>query len=202
MRTIFAAILATALVAPAAFAGSADQMTINSITASGSACRTDSRGKPIDFSVIKTSQGKKQLFRVGFDRFEIEAGSERQSQSLDCTIFLNVSYPAGKTIHTLNTFVEGSGDVSSGDKARVTTSVRVGNGRTSQKSYNITAQEDDRWKSPVLNKRTRVKAPCGGRNLTVKLAIKLSLNGDDSLVSVGGASGQFGKIDYELKDCE
>lgn len=200
MRSIFAAILATALVSPALLANGADEMKINSITASGSACRTDSNGKPVDYSVIKTSQGKKQLFRVGFDNFAIESGDQFASQ--DCTIYVNVTYPAGKTIHTLNTYVEGSGDVSRGAKAVVRTTARVGSGRTSKNSYTIRAQGDDRWKSSVINKRSRIKAPCGGRYVRIALGIKLSLSGDDSFVSVGGSSSQFANIDYELKDCE
>lgn len=203
MKSIYAALFATALVAPAAFADSANEMVINSVTGSGSACKTDASGRPIDFSVINTTQGGKKVFRVGFDNFSIATDDFRgESASKDCTLLVNVSYPAGKTIHTFNSFVEGSGDVSRGDRATVRTSVSLPGGRPSSKRYSITATGDSRWKSPMLRSRSTMNAPCGGKNVTVRLSIDLSLRGKDSLVSIGGSSSQFADIDYQLKDCE
>lgn len=200
IKSIFSAALASALFVPASFANSADEMKIENITASGSACRTDSNGKPIDYSVIKTTQGGKPVFRVGFDRFEIESGDQFARQ--DCTIYVDVSYPAGKTIHTFNTFVEGSGDVARGARAQVRTSVTLPGKRPSSKRYTIKATGDDRWKSSTVSRRSTVNAPCGAKNYRIKIAIDLSLRGDDSFVSVGGSSSQFAGIDYKLKDCE
>lgn len=200
-QSLVAALFATAFTAPVALADSADEMTIENITASGSACHTDSSGKPIDFSVIKTTQGGKPVFRIGFDKFDIESGEQLASKN--CTIYVDVAYPAGKTIHTFNTFVEGAGDVESGARATVRTSVTLPGKRPSSKRYSIRARGDDRWKSNTVSRRSSVKTRCGDRNQRIAIKIDLSLSGGkDSFVSVGGSSSQFANIDYKLKDCE
>lgn len=176
---------------------SEDDVKITDLVAFGSACKTDDQGKPQDYAFTLSDDGR--TYSLDFSNFILD----ESKRSADCTIILDVDYPAGKTSYTFASQVRGEAEVKSGDSAVIETKVRLASGiwKTSSKTF-AEGTDGDVETKVASNKDSKV-LPCGTNSGLIVVKVSAKLTGENkSFLEVNSTDGRKSNIMIKTGDCE
>lgn len=176
-------------------ADAAPELTIKKVTGSGSACQTDSRGRPTDWSVM-TNNTQKSIV-MDFDNFVADIDSPTKT----CKIRITVDAPEGYTAYAFGTQVIGTTDMDDGKSGSITTVLKVPGASSKRKTYRIPAGSQDDVETPVERIRGRLETPCGGKNFKIGFNVQVKVKGD-SVAKVSAVHGKFTNIRYKMRKCK
>lgn len=177
---------------------SADDVRITKITGSGSACQSDSRGRPTNWAYTISSDGK--TFSADYSDFQMEKSDRKKT----CTLTLILDVPAGKTNYTYSTQTRAEAEVKSGDKGRITTKIKLpGESRWKRTRTNISAGTDGDVTTRRASAKSKVSARCGGKTAKIKLEVTGQLNSrNSSFLEINSTDGRLSNVRTKSRDCE
>lgn len=192
---------AALLIAGAPSFANADQgsndVRIKRITGSGSACRSSSSGRPINWAYTISGDGK--TFSVDYSDFQVDERSSRNS----CRLTLYVEFPAGRTSYAYSTQAFGEADVKSGDSATVTTTFQFGGERAKRTRTKIRGGSDGDVRTRAASARGSQNTRCGGKTVRVSVDVSADLRASKkSFLEITSTDGRLSNVRVKSKDCE
>lgn len=174
-----------------------DDVRIKRITGSGDACKSDSRGRPINWAYTISRDGK--TFSVDYSDFQVDERDSRTS----CRLTLYVDFPAGKTSYAYSTQAYGEADVKSGDSAVVTTTFQFDGSRKKRTRTDIRGGSDGDVRTRAASARGSHKAGCGGDTVRVTVNVSADLTArKKSFLALTSTDGRLSNVRVKPKDCE
>lgn len=174
-----------------------DDVRITGITGSGSACRSDSSGRPVNWAYTISGDGK--TFSVDYSDFQVDERSPRNS----CRLTLTVKFPAGKTSYAYSTQAYGEADVKSGDSATVTTTFQFAGERKKRTRTEIRGGSDGDVRTRAASAKGSQKARCGGETVRVSVDVSADLKASKkSFLELTSTDGRLSNVRVKSKDCE
>lgn len=190
---------AALLVAAPSFANAdeaANDVRITKITASGGACKSDSRGRPVNWAYTISGDGKS--FSVDYSDFQVDGRNSRNR----CNLTLFVDFPAGRTSYAYSTQAYGEADVKSGDSGLITTRFKFSGSRWKRTRTNVRGGTDGDVRTRAATARDNYSAPCGGKTVRVNVEVTAELNGrNDSFLELNSTDGRLSNVRVKPKNC-
>lgn len=197
LNSLLASFAALCVMTVPAFAGTAADVKITKITASGEACQSDADGKPENWAYTIAKDGK--TFSVDFSDFILD----KKNLKSNCTLLLSVRFPEGTTSYTYSTQASGEAEIVSGEEGLVTTRFRLGSGRWKRTRTKLEAGTDGDFQTRAASVKNKQSSRCGGQ--TVKFTVQLSadlMDSEDSFTEVTSYEGKLSKVRVKARDCK
>lgn len=196
MKLFSIALISTMFMSASAFAD-APELTIEKVRGSGTGCKSDENGKPIDWNV-SVDNVSKQL-QIDFSTFVVEP----EQKKTRCKLRIYVSVPQGYTFFTYSSTVYGSADLAPREYGELFTSLEFqGKVYPMENAYLIPAGYQGTWKTDPEIYKGKMSAPCSGETQKIGYNMLLKLLGNDSEIQVSAKQGSFTNIKFDIKKCD